>query len=313
MYTDHADQVVELIAEWDVLQATLDIMGYMGTHVLVDRDDSRHVLIVADFGVGRAGRLRVRRGAEEQRPPRDAGLGASAARARRRRARLVALRRALPHRSLTSRFPLVPIGRCAPLKVPTWPAEGLRMGRLGRASGVFARWNGCAGHGCGGGAGGRHERGDRRIDLGHRRRRGGRHTTRQRLCERRTGRRAGRRHRPEGQLPDRRARPRHLRGAVRRLRQDAHLLRAVVPQPGRREVGRSGDGRRRRRHGPEDGATHRRRAEARRCVGGWDRRRHGREAARRRLGVRVADHRWWIGQHVDARRWHVHDRPAPAR
>jgi len=49
MHTDHVDQVIELIEEWDELQSTLDVMGYTGTHVLIDRDDPRHVLVVAEF------------------------------------------------------------------------------------------------------------------------------------------------------------------------------------------------------------------------------------------------------------------------
>ena len=49
MYTDHVDRVVEMITEWDELQSTLDVMGYTGTHVLRDRDDPRHVVIVAEF------------------------------------------------------------------------------------------------------------------------------------------------------------------------------------------------------------------------------------------------------------------------
>jgi len=49
MHTDQVDRVVDMITEWDELQSTLDVMGYTGTHVLVDRDDPRHVLIVAEF------------------------------------------------------------------------------------------------------------------------------------------------------------------------------------------------------------------------------------------------------------------------
>src|SRR5262245_53781462 len=47
--TDHADEVVALIEEWDEIQSTLDVMGYTGTHILRDRDDPRHLFIVAEF------------------------------------------------------------------------------------------------------------------------------------------------------------------------------------------------------------------------------------------------------------------------
>lgn len=43
--------IVELLAEWDRNQATSDIMGYMGTRVLADRDEPGRYLIIADFGV----------------------------------------------------------------------------------------------------------------------------------------------------------------------------------------------------------------------------------------------------------------------
>ncbi|MET0894650.1 MAG: hypothetical protein ABWY80_02240 [Acidimicrobiia bacterium] len=49
MYTDHAEEIICLLEEWDELQSTLDVMGYTGTHVLVDRDDPRHLMIVAEF------------------------------------------------------------------------------------------------------------------------------------------------------------------------------------------------------------------------------------------------------------------------
>jgi hypothetical protein len=45
------DALVALLAEWDEEQAVADIMGYMGTHVLADRDEPGCYLIVAEFGV----------------------------------------------------------------------------------------------------------------------------------------------------------------------------------------------------------------------------------------------------------------------
>jgi hypothetical protein len=44
-------KLVELIAQWDREQAATDIMGYMGTRVLADREHAGDYLIIADFGV----------------------------------------------------------------------------------------------------------------------------------------------------------------------------------------------------------------------------------------------------------------------
>jgi hypothetical protein len=43
--------ILEMLAEWDLNQATGDIMGYMGTRVLADREKLGQYVIVADFGV----------------------------------------------------------------------------------------------------------------------------------------------------------------------------------------------------------------------------------------------------------------------
>jgi len=43
--------LIESLQQWDLAQATSDIMGYMGTRVLADRENPGCYLIVADFGV----------------------------------------------------------------------------------------------------------------------------------------------------------------------------------------------------------------------------------------------------------------------
>ena len=48
---DDPAPIVELLAEWDLNQATSDIMGYMGTRILADRDTVGQYVIIADFGV----------------------------------------------------------------------------------------------------------------------------------------------------------------------------------------------------------------------------------------------------------------------
>jgi hypothetical protein len=44
-------KLVALLAEWDRNQATADVMGYMGSHLLADREHPGRFLIVAEFGV----------------------------------------------------------------------------------------------------------------------------------------------------------------------------------------------------------------------------------------------------------------------
>jgi hypothetical protein len=45
------EAIVTLAAGWDRMQAEADIMGYMGSHVLADRDNPGQYLLVAEFGV----------------------------------------------------------------------------------------------------------------------------------------------------------------------------------------------------------------------------------------------------------------------
>jgi hypothetical protein len=45
------DKMIALIQEWDANQAASDIMGYMGSHVLADRESPGSYLIVVEFGV----------------------------------------------------------------------------------------------------------------------------------------------------------------------------------------------------------------------------------------------------------------------
>jgi hypothetical protein len=48
---DDPAPIVELLVEWDRNQAESDIMGYMGTRVLADREQLGRYVIIADFGV----------------------------------------------------------------------------------------------------------------------------------------------------------------------------------------------------------------------------------------------------------------------
>ncbi len=48
---DDPAPIIELLEQWDLDQASADIMGYMGIRLLADRDTPGQYLIVADFGV----------------------------------------------------------------------------------------------------------------------------------------------------------------------------------------------------------------------------------------------------------------------
>ena len=45
------DRLVNMLRQWDLDQATTDIMGYMGTRLLADRENPGYYVIIADFGV----------------------------------------------------------------------------------------------------------------------------------------------------------------------------------------------------------------------------------------------------------------------
>ena len=42
-------ELVELLVEWDRVQAATEVMGYIGTRILADRDDPGTFLILAEF------------------------------------------------------------------------------------------------------------------------------------------------------------------------------------------------------------------------------------------------------------------------
>lgn len=49
--SDNPAALIKMLADWDESQATSDIMGFMGTHLLADRERPGYFLIVAEFGV----------------------------------------------------------------------------------------------------------------------------------------------------------------------------------------------------------------------------------------------------------------------
>ena len=49
--TKDPQAIVKMLADWDLGQATCDIMGYMGTRMLADREVQDQYVIIADFGV----------------------------------------------------------------------------------------------------------------------------------------------------------------------------------------------------------------------------------------------------------------------
>jgi hypothetical protein len=48
---DDPAKLVDMLAQWDFDQATTDIMGYMGSRLLADRENPGRYVIIADFGV----------------------------------------------------------------------------------------------------------------------------------------------------------------------------------------------------------------------------------------------------------------------
>ena len=48
---DDPATLVEMLEQWDLNQAKADIMGYMGSRLLADRENPGLYVIVADFGV----------------------------------------------------------------------------------------------------------------------------------------------------------------------------------------------------------------------------------------------------------------------
>ena len=49
--TDDPEALIELARQWDVNQAASDVMGYMGTRILADREEPGVYVVEADFGV----------------------------------------------------------------------------------------------------------------------------------------------------------------------------------------------------------------------------------------------------------------------
>lgn len=47
--SDNPEELAELLADWDRGQASSDVMGYIGTRLLADRDHPGHYLILAEF------------------------------------------------------------------------------------------------------------------------------------------------------------------------------------------------------------------------------------------------------------------------
>jgi hypothetical protein len=50
-HTDREEEIIRLSREWDEMQAAADVMGYIGSHVLRDRDTPGRYVIVAEFAV----------------------------------------------------------------------------------------------------------------------------------------------------------------------------------------------------------------------------------------------------------------------
>jgi len=49
--SDHPERLVAMAQEWDALQASDEITGFMEVRILADRDDPGRYVMIADFGV----------------------------------------------------------------------------------------------------------------------------------------------------------------------------------------------------------------------------------------------------------------------
>ena len=99
---DDPTPIIETLAEWDLNQATSDIMGYMGTRLLADRENLGHYVIVADFGVVDPNVSAADEAARNNARPETRALGRAPHGIDSRRTRIPPLRRDLPHRSITA-------------------------------------------------------------------------------------------------------------------------------------------------------------------------------------------------------------------
>lgn len=48
---DDPAPIIAGLEEWDLMQASSDVMGYMGSRLLADRENPGRYVIIADFGV----------------------------------------------------------------------------------------------------------------------------------------------------------------------------------------------------------------------------------------------------------------------
>ena len=73
------EKLIELIEQWDRDQAAADIMGYMGTRVLADREHRGCYMIIADFGVVDPNVSAAQEAARNNERPETKAMGAAVA------------------------------------------------------------------------------------------------------------------------------------------------------------------------------------------------------------------------------------------
>jgi hypothetical protein len=49
--SDQPERLIAMAKEWDALQASQEIMGFIGTRILSDRDDPGRFVMIASFGI----------------------------------------------------------------------------------------------------------------------------------------------------------------------------------------------------------------------------------------------------------------------
>ena len=99
---DDPAPIIELLEQWDLDQASTDIMGYMGVRLLADNQNPGQYLIVADFGVVDPDVPAADEAARNNERPETQAWLLALVRAGRRCARIPPLRRAVSHGLLTT-------------------------------------------------------------------------------------------------------------------------------------------------------------------------------------------------------------------
>jgi hypothetical protein len=95
--SDHPETLIALAREWDELQASEEVMGFMGVRILADREDPGRYVMIADFGAVDPELSAAQEAFLNNVRPQTEAFAERFPCYRYRRARMAPLRRAVPH------------------------------------------------------------------------------------------------------------------------------------------------------------------------------------------------------------------------